>query len=114
MSERSSTTPQSSLPTHPLNRRRRLAPVSIAMSLIALLLHVAFDAESPLINSAFRHSIRNWTLTGPQALPGILLSLLAVLFLKLFPRLRDKWASPVAIALWFGLIIRLATYAIPG
>lgn len=84
------------------------------MSLIALLLHVAFDAESPLINSAFRHSIRNWTLAGPHALPGILLSLLAVPFLKLFPRLRDQWASPVAIALWFGLIIRLATYAIPG
>jgi hypothetical protein len=34
-------------------------------------------------------------------------------FLKLFRRLRDKWATPIALALWFGLIIRLATYAVP-
>jgi len=113
MSERSSTTSESSPATRPLDRRGRLAPVSLALALIALALHVAFDAKSPLINSAFRHSIRNWILAGPHALPGILLSLLAVPFLKLFPRLRDKWASPIAIALWFGLIIRLATYAIP-
>jgi hypothetical protein len=113
MSERSSTTPQSSPATRTLDRRGRLVPVSLAMSLIAFLLHVAFCAESPLINSVFRHSIRNWTLAGPNALPGILLSLLAVPFLKLFPRLRGKWASPIAIALWFGLIIRLATYALP-
>ena len=113
MSERSSTTHQSSPATRPVSRRRRLAPVSVAMSLIALLLHVVFDAESPLINSAFLHSIRNWILAGPHALPGILLSLLAVPFLKLFPRLRDKWAIPIALALWFGLIIRPATYAVP-
>ena len=113
MSERSSTTHQSSPATRPLNRRGRLAAVSLALSLIAFALHAAFCTESPLINSAFRHSIGNWILAVPYALPGILLGLLAVPFLKLFPHLRDKWATPIALALWFGLIIRPATYAVP-
>jgi hypothetical protein len=83
------------------------------MALIAVLLHIAFCAESPLTNSALRHSFLNWSLAGPNALPGILLSLVAVPILKLLPRLRPKWAAPIAMSLWIGLIIRLATYAIP-
>jgi hypothetical protein len=113
MSERSSTTHQSSPAIHTLDGRGRQVAVSLALSLIAFALHVAFCTESPLINSGFRHSIGNWIAAVAYALPGILLSLLAVPAFRIFPRLRLKWAPAVAFALWFGLIIRLAAYAIP-
>ncbi len=113
MSEPNSPTPQSSLATRPPKRRGRLTPVPIAVSLIAVLLHIAFCAESPLIDSAFRHSVENWIHAGFYAIPGIVFSLPAGIALKLLPRLREKWAGPIAFGLCFGLIVRLASYGLP-
>ena len=113
MSECSSMTHQSSPATRPLDHRGRLAAVSLALSLIAFALHVAFCTESPLINSALRNSIATWILAVPMRYRAFSLVCLPLRLSNCFPRLQDKWTTPIALALWFGLIIRLATCAVP-
>jgi hypothetical protein len=75
----------------PLSPNRRFLPIAAVMSLIAFALHVAFCTQSPLINSAFRYSIRNWIDAFAYALPSILLSLLAVPAFRVLPRGVAHW-----------------------